>query len=353
MAIELNETRVKPLNKLKTAQDLKNHYESLKRGRQNLEAQWKLNIAFYKGKQYTYYDRATRRILRLPTEDGEKPRYVVRVVNNQIVTGAHALLAKFTKTKPVMNATPASGSEADCRAAQVADKLLRHWWHTFHLDDKLAEALLWSIVTGNGYWYIRWDPEAGDSVMRFLLDPQGNPITDTLLADLFRQELLKQGVIPQETVVMMGDIRVDVPAPFDVYLDDAARVFDDCRYVIIDHYLSPEEIKDKYGLEVKPDAHINEPETLFPFGGGATSEKNVKTVHCGIFKPQAALPNGRYVVWIDDKIVEDSPWPYPFEALPIVKFPGVRVPGSIYDILVVDRAIPIQEDSNNMFFHLV
>jgi len=107
--------QTKDVSKLLSASDLNEKLDSLKRGRQYLEAQWKLSLAFYKGKQYTYYNKSLKRLESLPVEDGEKPRYRVRIVNNQISPGAHALLAKLTKTKPVTHATASSGSDATLR----------------------------------------------------------------------------------------------------------------------------------------------------------------------------------------------------------------------------------------------
>jgi hypothetical protein len=350
--VEMGSPAVKSLSQLKTGADLKEKVEHLKRGRQYLDAQWKLNLAFYKGRQYTYYNKSARRLENLPVEDGEKPRYRVRIVNNQIVTGAHSLLAKFTKTKPVMNATPTSGSDADHKAADIADKLLEHWWTDFNLDDKLSEALLWSIVTGQGYWKITWDADAG-SQMRFLLDPNGQPITDTALADLFRAELENVGVAPQEQVVYMGDIKVEAISPFDVFIDDSAKTFDEAKYVICVHYMTPEEIKDKWKYDCKPDSIGTQNDQLLPYGVSKSQEPTTKAVYVGYFLPQPTLPNGRYVVWVDEKIVEDERWPYPIDKLPLVKFPGVRTPGSVYDGSVVEQAIPIQKDLNKTLSQLI
>lgn len=345
--------RVRTVGKLKTASDLNDKLDSLKRGRNSLDAQWKLSLAFYKGKQYTYYNHNLRRMESLPVEDGEKPRYRVRIVNNQIAPGAHALLAKLTKTKPVTHATATSGSDADIKAAQLADKLLEHWWNEFDLDDKLSEALLWAIITGNGYWKITWDEHAG-SEMRFLLDPDGKPILDTSMQDLFRAELANEGIEAQEKVVYMGDIKVDVLSPFDVYVDDTAKVIDEAKYVICDHWMTPEEVKERYKVEVKADAVAASPENLRGFGGsGGNGEKSVVAVHVGYFLPQPALPNGRYVVWVDEHICEDSAWPYPTNKLPIVKFPGIRVPGQVYDMGDVEQSIPIQKDLNKTLSQIV
>src|SRR5574337_134135 len=346
------DTQVPALNKLKTGADLKNKLQSLQRGRKNLDAQWKLNLAFYKGQQYTYYNKALRRLDSLPVEDGERPRYRVRLINNQIVTGAHSLLARLTKTKPAIMATPNTGSDVDLRAAQVAESLLEHWWDVFNLDDKLSEALLWAIITGQGYWKITWDNQAGSS-MKFTLDPQGQPITDDTLVELYNAELAQMGIPPQEQVVYMGDIRVEVVSPFDVYLDDSAKTFDECKYMVCVHYMAPEEVKERWNIDVLPDAVTTSQDTVLPYKADKAQEPSLKAVNIGYFLPTPLIPNGRYVVWVDEKIVEDIDWPYPIEMLPLIKFPGVRVPGRVYDGSPVEQAIPIQKDLNKTLSQII
>lgn len=345
----------KSLSQLKGAEDLCRKLESLKRGRQMLEQQWKLNLAFYKGKQYSFFNKSSRRIESLPVDDGEKPRYRIRLVSNQILTGSQSLLSKLTKTKPQLWATPTSGSDADVKAAQVATKLLEYWWYDFSLDDVLEEALLWSIIAGQGYWKITWDPHAGKQ-MKFLLDPQGQPIVDESLKDLFKAELAQSGVQPQEKVVYMGDVRVEAMSPFDVYLDPTAKVFRDAKYAFCTHSLDPDTIKTRWGVDIKPDAISTSPDSSLPFGNAEDAgDPNVKEVIYGYFLPSAALPQGRYVVFTDKpyQILEDGPWPYPYNELPLVKFPGTRVPGAVYDSSVVEHAIPLQKELNRTLSQIV
>lgn len=345
---------VKQISKLQTPEDLTRKLDSLRRGRQALENQWKVNLAFYKGRQYTYYNRHTNRIESRPVDDGEKPRYIVRLVSNQILTGAHSLLAKYVKTKPVMTASPGSGSEQDFKAAQMAENLLEYMWDEFDLDEKLEEALLWGIIAGQGYWKITWDQHAGKP-MKFLMDPQGQPIIDDSLKDMFRAQLEQMGVPPQEQTVYMGDIRVETMSPFDVFLDPTASVFEDCKYAICQHYLDPDEIKYRWGVDVKPDSVAAPADATLPFGRNAESEPNVKQVLIGYFLPSPALPDGRYVVWTEKpgKILQDDKWPYPMRMLPVVKFPGIRVPGQIYDSSVVEHAIPLQKELNRTISQIV
>lgn len=341
---------------LNTADKLTKKIDSLKRGRQSFDRQWKLNLAFYKGKQWSYIDRNLGRIVTLATEDGDKPRFRVRIVSNQIITGAHSLLAKYTKTKPIMGASPSSSSDSDVKAAQMAESLMEHWWGEFQMEDLMGEALLWGIIAGQGYWKITWDNQAGKP-MRFMLDPRTNqPIVDEAAKESMKAQMAAFGQQPQETTVYLGDIKIEAMSPFDVFLDPAAKTFSECKYAICVHHLTPDEIRARWRKEVTPDSTAAAQDTMLPFQNAEdAASPTLKRVYVGYFRPQPALPKGRYVVWTNEpnEILQDGPWPFPFNELPLVKFPGLRVPGSVYDTSVVEHAIPLQKELNKTISQIV
>lgn len=343
-------------SQLKTVDDLCVKLDALRQHRAPLERQWRLNLAFYKGKQYSYYAPKSDRLESLAVDEGSKPRHRVRIVSNQIMPGAHTLLAQLTKTKPSLYATPGSGAESEVRAAQMAQSLFDYWWDDLALDEKLDEALLWSIVASAGYWKITWDPYAAKQ-MKFLLDPTGKPIVDDALKTRFLSELEKVGVKPQEQIVYMGDVDVNVMSPFDIFIDPTVKTFDEAKYVICRHAMDPDEIKAKWKVDVEPDAAPSSPDSSLPFANSQTSpELSLRNVFIGYFKPTASLPNGRYVVFTegsDKKILSDEKWPYPHNELPVVKFAGMRVPGSVYDDATVTHAIPLQKELNRTVSQIV
>jgi hypothetical protein len=345
----------KPISQLVTVDDLNKKLGSLQRGRAPLDMQWKLNLAFYKGRQYSFVNRELGRVQSLPTEDGDKPRYRIRLVSNQIITGSHSLLAKYTKTKPIISATPGSGSADDAKAAQLAERLLEYWWGEFALDDKLAEAILWSIITGQGYWLIEWDQYAS-TPMTFTLGPDGKPITNEKIKAAFLDQLRQRGVEPQQKTVYMGDINVCVPSPFNVYLDPSAQTFDDCKYAIIKYPMDPDMVKARWGVEVSPDSVPTPSDVALSFATGQNGdEKTTKDVYCGYFLPTPSNPKGRVVWWTKgvDKPLEDKPWPWKSRKLPLIKLPGLKLPGSVYDTSHVEQAIPIQKELNRTLSQMV
>lgn len=285
-----------------------------------------------------------------------KPRHRVRLVSNQIMPGVHTLLAQLTKTKPRMYATPGGGGEQEVRAAEMSESLLEYWWNDLALDEKLDEALLWSLISSAGYWHICWDQYAAKQ-LRFTLGPDGQPIIDETLKNEFIQQLQQQGVEPREKVVYMGDIDIEVLSPFQVLLDPGSPTFEQAKYCVIVQDLDPDEVKTRWGKTVVPNVAPATPDSSLPFANSAGAfELSLRRVYTGYFKPTAAMPNGRVVTWIDggDKaILSDEKWDYPTNDLPLVKFAGMRVPGSIYDDAVVTHAIPLQKELNRTISQII
>ena len=333
--------------------------DELQRQRELLQRQWQLNLSFYKGKQYVFFNRKSRRIESLPMDDGDKPRYRVRLVANQIAPYSNSLLARLTKTKPTFFATPGQGSYEAQKAAEVAESLLDYWWDRFSLSSKREEAMLWSIIVGNSFWKISWDDTCGSKVS-MMVDPDGTPIVNPLMEHFFRKRLEEAGLDASmfDQEVFEGEIKVDVMSPFDVYLDDSAQIFEDCKWAICVHPMTPDEIKKRYGVLLKSNAINRYPDEALPgmFGNiEAKTEENVRIVYMGYFLPSTKYPEGRYVVFTKDPsiVLFESSWPYPFEELPLVKFPGVRVPGQLWDQSVVEHAIPLQKELNRTLSQMI
>jgi len=342
-----------------SADALVKRVDELQSEREIMERQWKLNLSFYKGKQYVFYNRKSRRMESLPTDDGDKPRYRVRLVANQIAPNSNGLLARLTKTKPTFFATPAQADYEAIKATEVAESLLDYWWDTFSLGSKREEAMLWAIICGNGFWKISWDDKVGSSV-KLMLNPDGEPIVNPIIEHLFKDRLSKMGLDAGEfeKEVFEGEIKVDVMAPFDVLLDDSAQVFEDCKYAFCVHPMSSDEIYARYDVRLKPNAINRYPDETLPGMFGTTSGKtkqNVRTVFVGYFLPGPEFPEGRYVAFTKSPniILYDGPWPYPFKKLPLVKFPGMRIPGQLYDTSVVEQAIPLQKELNRTLSQMI
>jgi hypothetical protein len=349
------------ISQLKDAKSLIAKVQQLKNNRIKQERDWKLNMAFYRGNQWVWFNRFNGQVQTVPqaSQGGDQPRYRVRLTSNQILPGVQGLLAMMTKTKPVVSATPDSGAERDIRAAQMAEQIFESWWRDLRLRSKLQEALLWSIIGSAGYWRISWDPFAGKS-MTYLVDPNGQPVLDQIMADIYRDELTQSGQDPRqfEKTVYMGDVRIDVIPPDSLYVLDAGDHFDDATAIVCKYPMTPDEVKMRYGKDMQATSSVDAwqiPDGVLGIGAGGGGEKDVLEVYIGYFRPTAMLPQGRYVVFTEDpsEILYDGPWPFPTHDMPFVKFPGPRVPGSATDEAVVTHARPLQKELNRTISQIV
>lgn len=351
---------IKSVAEMKTAADLTDMVDRFKQRRSRYEQDWKLNLAFFRNKQWTYISK-NGRLESLPTRETEMPRYRVRTTVNKVTPGVISVLSKLTKTKPVMSATPQSSSPDDVKAAQLAELLLEDWWVSKEMHEKLQEVLLWSLLAGQGYWKISWDENAGIP-MTFTMNPEnGQVISNDKLVEMYKSQLEQMGLPPDfsDQTVALGDVKIEVLSPFQVYLDDSCNSFEECKIAVCEHYMSPEDIYNQFNVKVEPDAVPSQPDESLPIAGGtdtgATLQRSVKRVYFGYFVPTTRNSKGRYVVWCEegtvgnlkdpkrDTILADTDWPFPFNELPLVKFGGVKVPGSLYDDALTTPSIPLQK----------
>lgn len=342
---------------LDTPAKLLSRVKELEQSRTKDRRDWALNRAFYRGAQWSYYNKDAGTVQTLPVEDGDKPRYRVRLVANQILPGVQAYVAQLTKTKPVINATPDSGSDRDIKAAQMGQRLNEYWWFELKLKSKLISALVHSCLSA-GFWLITWDPLAGKP-MRFTLDPEGQPILNEELRQLYLAQITEMGLDQSmvEQTYYLGDISVKVVPGENVFLDPAPNSFEDCKWAIVRHYMDPDEVYSRWKVRVEPDAYVDDGEVNLSFLNSPKQTKApcVKAVYVGYFCPQPALPKGRKVVFIEghDKPLEDGPWQEPFRCLPLAKFPGLERPDSALDEPIVSQVRPLQKELNRTLSQIV
>lgn len=341
------------------ASQRKKLYQGL--GKDHVE--WKMNREFYKGNQWVFPNPVTGQIqdLNFGLGDTMQPRFKVRLTSNQIKSGVMAYVAQLTKTKPVITATPDSSDDKDLKAAQMAEALFEYWWREFNMKSKLQSALV-NAQLSQGYWKIAWDPFAGKGTT-FMIGPDGQPVTDPHLADLYKEELENQGVdIKQfQQTVNLGDIVIEVIPGENVILDPAAATFEDATFAICKHAMDPSEIYARWGVEVKPDqASSDDTSGALPWGIDSRQGKDkpnatTKDVWIMYHKKSPQLPQGRYVAWVEgpDKVLMDTPWQFPFDELPLVKFPGIERPNSPLDDPLVTDARPIQKELNRTLSQIV
>lgn len=334
--------------------ELKELYRQAKGVRAKIEHDWYMNLAYYVGDQWIFWNRG--RIDRPKLEE-----WRVKFVDNRILPMVVARVARRTKNRPSFTATPGGSDEVDFNATEVAEKVLENDWAMLSLDKKHLMVEYWTEICCAGFWKIYWDKTAGSS-SEFLYGPEGpiktnnrpakykdaqeSGLYDTLKSQLGNDLSVK--------TLAQGDVGVDVISPFEIYPDPLATSLDECEWIIEEKVRSVEYVKNRYGLDnIKPDAVIPSgiaESRMFPSSGFNDNQqyKGI-TVYEYFCRSNQEHPHGRWCVWIQDKMVRDVPGPEsPYVDFPYVMFSSNPVPGRFWPTAITTQLRGPQTDLNKI-----
>lgn len=127
--------------------------------RQMEEYAWIEAWRFYNGKHWVTW-----------TPDGRleeiSDEAVPQIVLNFILTMVQTRLGHLIKNRPILYGLPGTQDEKARNATRLAVQAIQVYWRKLKVPKKLAEALLWMLITGKCFWKVWWDPAAGKTVAR-------------------------------------------------------------------------------------------------------------------------------------------------------------------------------------------
>ncbi len=267
-----------------------------------LDAAWKLNYEFVRGKQFS------RVGADLSVSESVRDFYwQQRTVYNHIAPTVEARLARLSKVRPAMSVRPVSSSEEDVKAAQLSSRILSGVSSKLGIDERIGEGTLWSEITGTVFYKVIWDGTAGDEIAR-----------------------------ENGESVRSGEVRVEVCPPYEIYPAslDVADV-ESQRSIIQAKYMPVSEIFERWGEAVEP------------------SEGECALVIERYLRPSASRPDGELAIVAGDKLVYKGDLPYILgedgeRGFPFIKQDCLKTAGSFFGTSVVERLIPIQRAYNSV-----
>jgi len=137
------------------------------RCRTPFEQRWIVNIAFFSGRQYTFFNQSTMTLQQLKRVKGR-----IRNTDNQLGWRVRRQISDLIKNKPEMSVVPSTHDSDDRKAAKMGDKVLGAWWLFDEMKMKLRQLGGWIYTTGNGFLDDRWDPKKG----KIIVDPQSGEV---------------------------------------------------------------------------------------------------------------------------------------------------------------------------------
>lgn len=332
-----------------SVKDLNGLLAKSRNARQKLEADWFLNLSYFAGDQWVFWNNGRIDKPRLPD-------WRVTLTDNRIMPVVLSRVARKLKNRPVFTATPFSADEEDLSAAELGEKILEYDWQQLHLTDKLHLVQLWSELTGSGFWKVYWDSTKGDKKEYVMgedgpyRDQNDNLVTGDKVDELGLNEMVQSGQLSTKFIAR-GDINVDVLSPFEIYPDPLSTYINDAEWIIEEKVRSLDYVKTKYGIDAKEDAEapIGVAESrMFTAAAGAETYKGV-SVREYYGKPSEKHPDGLWAVWINDKIVKYEPLKNsPYVGCPYVMFRSQPIPGRFWPTSITSQLRGPQTDLNKI-----
>ena len=224
--------------------DIKKKFDDRKRQRQHLELQWRLNINFYNGDQFTFIDNITHDIRETPFYTDWEERNVF----NEIAPNMETRYAFLSKRKNQMKNRPASSSSSDRTAAKIGNRILASTRARLRMSDKQQDAILIAGIMGTAIWKTVWDATQGRVVG---YEERQVKDEDARLLPTEEYEKMLMGESDMNTVrnyIREGDVNTTVHSPFEFYPENVNKPLRDNRRVMHVVLMSPEEVFEKWGV---------------------------------------------------------------------------------------------------------
>jgi hypothetical protein len=341
------------------AAEVMNHVAESKQIQQSSRWEWYDAVAFVRGDQWTYWDPGARRMRRRPALP-----WRVRLTDNQTLPQITMQRALLTERIPAFRAMARTEEEGDVLAALGFEALLIYHWDRLDLTDKLGDALDAALVTGNGFWRVSWDANAGVPVQVPL--PVGSDVAgakdapkaeepkgDEAQMDDFFMPL---GAEPTEETVFTGDVSVQVVSPFSMHVDTVARSLSEARWVCQESFVHMDVLRDKFGAKVDkinpdvgPQEYYNYEQHLRFDSGSANSISDDFKSRVRVLEfweaPSKKHPSGRVITVAGGMTLDARDNPYGGR-FPYVHFPAIKVHGRFWADGYVKHLRPLQAMHN-------
>lgn len=288
--------------------------------RRPFEQKWVINLAFLSGKQYARFNASAHTLRYLKRPSGR-----VWTTDNQLLPRWRRQVADLIKTSPSMSVIPNTNDDEDVKAAKVGDKVIKSFWQSNQMRQKMRQLAGWMYATGNGFMDDRWNRKLGPIIK--------HPETGDLMYD--------------------GDVDCGIWSPFEVIVPALAMGEIDLHsfpWLVkmkrrsLDWVANNYERGEEVGSETL-DSGLMEVGTLM---GGATNALSDKipsaTVYDFYMQPCYAYPQGLFLTGANGIILQQDD--YPLNYYHIEQFKDIDVPGVFWGQATMENAIGLQRTWN-------
>lgn len=277
------------------------------------------------------------------TFGGESGELVNLPVNHYRNIAQH-ILNMITGSRPAYQCQSVNNDRKSMIQTELGNNILAYYMKEKRLERKYRKAAEYAIVMGSGYVLQEWNSTKGGSTGKLPIKPEkiasydeeGRPLDD-------------KGFLLTPTPIYRGDVEAKTLSPLEVFYDQSksdpelndwylVRTFVN-KFDLIAKY---PELKDKI-LSVSASERGQKRITVAPYD----TEVDIP-VYQLFHRVTEALPDGRYLFYINDDIVlDDMALPYP--ELPIQRISPADVLGSSMGYTSMFDLIPLQTAINSVY----
>lgn len=321
--------------------DLEKRFRPEDRIKQNLEQQWLVNIAFYKGFQYLNFNNAQRQLV---YTQPSSLQWRARCQHNLVKPYVRQAVATVGGFRPRFKVRPKTTDPEDLGAANTGDKALAHYWDILRMPSKKWDLLTWLKLTGNAFIRTVWDPAGGEAT----------------------ENVTQQDVDGSQIDVVdrtyEGDIDSSVKSPFSIYCDNYIENTADMWWVIEAEGCPMEWVEQHFPEQahlVPPGIRETDPagrrrwivDMPGPSGSsiGTISDdsRSEWTFRRHLWeRPTIDFPRGRLVIECNGVVLRNGDNPMPKSMLPFTWFRDDIIPGTVWGQCDVDNEVAMQRDFN-------
>jgi hypothetical protein len=232
-------------------------------------------------------------------------------------------LTMVTANRPSMESRATNTDYKSLVQTKLANGLLDYYMREKRLEDYLYRAIEYAIVLGSGYLKMDWNATSGE-------------IYD------YNDET--------KTPIYEGDVKFSNLSPFDVVFDSTKEDSSQHEWVVCRSFKNRFDLAAKYP-EQKDDIlqmETKDKKNRYDFTGVFYDESDDIAVYEFYHKRTEALPEGRYIMFVDTNVVlVDTVMPY--RDLPVYRVAPADILGTPYGYSDTFDVLPIQDAINSMY----
>jgi len=295
------------------------------------EGQWLTNSAYLLGFTNLFFDTSLRmyRPINMPNRSVRGNR----IEFNYILPNIQNRLARLTKSPPRYNVKPNSTSDDDREGARLGLYLIGQVWDQQRINKKRLTMTMAMQQMGYAYLKASWDPSLGPQIK--YREDDGSVMTRTL-----------------------GDIRIDVCSPFEVFVDPLAKSHEETNWLIHAKIRPISYFRTQYperGHLVKPEGvwlqsleyqnRINSFNAQVGAGSGANNAIENAAIELMLYeKPSYKQPQGRHIIVANGVLLKNAD--LPIDEIPFAKFDDIMVAGKYASESVITHLRNLQDQYN-------